>query len=214
MLAVHVVLVVVALFVWVEIVARVAIALGWRVPCPFAVRFILTSPLRRWVAGPKWTFDKVRLEPGTTALELGTGAGALSVEAASRLGDGGFLVGVDIQPAMLRETRKRLDTAGVRNAALVCADAQALPFKPGVLDAVFLVTVLGEIPDVRRAVSEIRGALAEGGVFSVTEIVPDPHYCRPSTVRRLMLDGGFDPEPTSGMPMAYTIRGTKSQTGG
>jgi hypothetical protein len=70
---------------------------------------------------------------------------------------------------------------------------------------VLLVTVLGEIPDRVTALRTAHDALAPGGLLSITEFVPDPHYQSPTTVRRLANDAGFAEERTFGSFIAFTM---------
>jgi ubiquinone/menaquinone biosynthesis C-methylase UbiE len=69
----------------------------------------------------------------------------------------------------------------------------------------FLVTVLGEIPDQEKALREIYGLLTPGGILSVTELLPDPHYQRQSVVRELALRTGFIPTVVYSNYRAFTM---------
>ncbi len=124
-------------------------------------------------------------------LEIGPGTGYYSIEAARRVGSAGRLVCVDIQPEMLAETRARLHRIGAEHADFVQADAALLPFRSGSFDRVFLVGVLGEITDPRRAVEEFHRVLRGGGYLSVSEQVPDPDFITRASLRRLLRPAGF-----------------------
>jgi ubiquinone/menaquinone biosynthesis C-methylase UbiE len=209
-LALDVVAGIIALVLLVEGGARLAVALGLRTPVPYVFSGLLTSRMRERTYGSRWTFDAIGLVPGSTVLELGTGPGALTPEAARRVGEGGFVAGLDIQMAMLRDAQTRLTGAGVNNAGLVRADGRRLPFRSGILDAVFLVVVLGEIPDERAAMAEIARVLRPGGFVAVTEILPDPHYHLPGAVMRMMREAGLQPGERDGSLFAYTVKGSKA----
>lgn len=58
-------------------------------------------------------------------------------------------------------------------------------------DRAWLVTVLGEVPAREAALREVYKALKLGGVLSIAEVIPDPHYQNQSTVRRLAEGAGF-----------------------
>lgn len=47
------------------------------------------------------------------------------------------------------------------------------------------MTVLGEVPDRDAGMRALHTALKPGGVLSVTEVIPDPHYQSHGTMRRL-----------------------------
>jgi ubiquinone/menaquinone biosynthesis C-methylase UbiE len=75
------------------------------------------------------------------------------------------------------------------------------------------VTVLGEIPDRLAALAEIGRALKPGGVLSVTEVLPDPHYQRPGTVRRLAAEAGLSVGPHWSQGIAFTAHFTRPSRG-
>ena len=53
-----------------------------------------------------------------------------------------------------------------------------MPFASETFDVVFMVTVLGEVPDRAAAVKEAARVLRPGGEFSVTEAAGDPDRVR------------------------------------
>ena len=50
---------------------------------------------------------------------------------------------------------------------------------------------LGEIPDREAALKQSLLALKPGGILSITEMLPDPHYQSRATVKRLADAAGF-----------------------
>jgi ubiquinone/menaquinone biosynthesis C-methylase UbiE len=115
-------------------------------------------PGRRLVAGPRRVLAAFGVEAGQTALEIGTGTGFYSIEAARRVGPQGRLICLELQADMLRRARTRLAAAGA-SAHFVRADACALPIRAACIDHVLAITVLGEIPDRPRALAEVRRVL-------------------------------------------------------
>jgi predicted methyltransferase len=73
------------------------------------------------------------------------------------------------------------------------------------------VTVLGEIVDQAAALCEIYDALKPGGIFSVTEVLPDPHYQSRARVRRLAESVGFRFDQLTGPWYAFTMNFCKPQ---
>jgi ubiquinone/menaquinone biosynthesis C-methylase UbiE len=106
---------------------------------------------------------------------------------------------------MLRRARERAAAAGLANVRFLEAAAGAGAIERGAFDRAILVTVLGEIPNRAAALAEIFAALKPGGVLAVTEILPDPHYQRESTVRRLAAAAGFRAGPRLGPWWAFTL---------
>lgn len=93
-------------------------------------------------------------------LDLGCGTGMFLEELSSRAE---FVVGVDASPGMLRVAKGR-----AREAALVRADADALPFADGSFDAVVSVTLLQNLPSPSTTVREVARVLRLGGVAVFT----------------------------------------------
>jgi ubiquinone/menaquinone biosynthesis C-methylase UbiE len=176
-------------------------SLWWPAPYPpWATRFLEGSWRRRF-ASAEQTLRRSGLEPGMRALEVGPGGGYLSESAASMLGEQGRLVCLDLQIEMLRKVRERLGSA---RAELVQASGSSLPFAAGSFDLVFLVTVLGEIPDKRAALAEFARVLRPGGILAVTEGLPDPDYVRTPVLRRLATAAGFEVGDRRGNLAYYT----------
>jgi ubiquinone/menaquinone biosynthesis C-methylase UbiE len=149
------------------------------------------------VAGPERIVGAFSLRPGEKVLEIGPGTGFYSLAAARRVGTSGRLICLDIQPEMLRETRRRTTAAGLA-ADFIQADAAALPLRSGALDHAYLITVLGEIPDRRAALAEIKRVLRPAGRLSISEQFPDPDFVTRRTLRHALDAAGFVEEATHG----------------
>ena len=178
-------------------------------PCPYSLAGTLDIAGRRLVAGPERVMAAFGLAAGQTALEIGCGTGFYSPEAARRVGSSGRLVCLDLQQAMLREARRRVEASGLR-ARFVRASAHALPLLSNSVDHAFLVTVLGEIPDRRRALAEIARVLRARGRLSVSEQLPDPDFVTPRQLRRELSAAGFVEERTKGW-LWYTSTWSKTR---
>src|SRR6516162_7073846 len=76
------------------------------------------------------------LAPGERVADVGSGNGALTIEAARRVGPTGMALGIDISTPMLDLARRRATQAGTGNVKFVEADAQVHPFGGGSLDAI------------------------------------------------------------------------------
>jgi SAM-dependent methyltransferase len=167
-------------------------------PFPFAEAAILDMPLRRLVASPQRILGEFGVGANERVLEVGPGIGYYSVEAARRVGAGGLLVCLDIQHAMLRAARSRLAAAGYAGAHMLQASGIQLPLRSSSLDRVFLISVLGELPDRPTALREFRRVLRVGGRLSISEQFPDPDFVTKRTLRRELSTSGFLEEATRG----------------
>ena len=149
------------------------------------------------MAPPDRTLASFGFTTGERVVEIGPGTGFYSVEAARRVGDAGRLICVDVQVDMLLETRRRVERGGGA-ARFVKADARSLPFATGSVDHVFMVGVLGEIPDRSLALAEVKRVLRSGGRISVSEQLPDPDFIPRRMLRRELSAAGFGEEETHG----------------
>ncbi|WBQ04895.1 class I SAM-dependent methyltransferase [Kribbella sp. CA-293567] len=124
-------------------------------------------------------------------VEVGCGPGLL-LSHLRRVAPGTQVIGVDLTEAMLRQAPAEFGR--------VAADAQALPFRSGVLDAVLMPFVLFHLPDLPSALSEVRRTLVAGGSFgAVTWSGHDPHPAYEVWVR-VIDEHGAPPDPSPQMP--------------
>jgi SAM-dependent methyltransferase len=71
-----------------------------------------------------------------TVLDVGCGTGAFTLELARRLGHGGHVVGIDVDPDLIDRARERAWDASAANVTFVVGDAAGHPFRAGEFDAV------------------------------------------------------------------------------
>jgi ubiquinone/menaquinone biosynthesis C-methylase UbiE len=168
------------------------------VPCPFSDAAVLDRPARALVAGPDRILGAFGIRPGERAVEIGPGTGYYSPDAALRVGAHGRLMCLDLQRDMLLEVRRRVRRSGRDNVDLIVANATAIPLGSASVDHVFLIGVLGEIPDRAGALCEFRRVLRPGGRLSVSEQLPDPDFVTKRTLRRELSAAGFVEHATRG----------------
>jgi ubiquinone/menaquinone biosynthesis C-methylase UbiE len=84
------------------------------------------------------------------------------------------LTGIDLTPAMLAIARGRARELGIA-AALLVADAQALPFGAASFDSVVCTLGLNAIPDDQAAVAEMYRVLRPGGRLVLLGHVASPY---------------------------------------
>jgi ubiquinone/menaquinone biosynthesis C-methylase UbiE len=142
---------------------------------------------------------------GERILEIGPGTGLQSLHVAPQLGADGRLDIIDVQQEMLDHVMRRVGSAGLSNIVPARADARELPFSDHVFDAVYLVTVLGEIPEPERALSEASRVLHPGGRVVIGEFF-DRHWLPFGRLCRLADDAGLRPAARRGPSVAYLAR--------
>jgi ubiquinone/menaquinone biosynthesis C-methylase UbiE len=174
-----------------------------KAPFPQQLSFILDTPLRRFCLTPGQLADRLPLAPDACVLEVGAGPGYFSDEVA-RWVPRGRLVLLDVQREMLEKAQPKLKAAGVDVVDTVQASAERLPFRGGLFHVLFLVQVLGKVPDRRAGLRDFYRVLQPGGCLSITEHLPDPDFSRLATVQRLGEEEGFTFVASFGQPWNYT----------
>ena len=142
-------------------------------------------------------------------LEIGCGSGAYTTTAARLVGKTGRLYALDIQPDMLAQLQLKLLQPEFRelgNVELINRSAYELPFADGSLDAVYMVTVLQEIPDKVRALAEVHRVLRPGGFLAVSEWLMDPDYPWMWSTAQQCQAAGFQVDALEGGLWHYTVR--------
>jgi ubiquinone/menaquinone biosynthesis C-methylase UbiE len=104
------------------------------------------------------------VRPGHLVLDLGCGPGT---DLTRLTGVGATVLGVDHDPAMLAEARRRM--AGHPGVTLCRADAHALPLAGAVVDRARVDRVLQHLADPARVLAEVHRVLRPGGVFGMAE---------------------------------------------
>jgi ubiquinone/menaquinone biosynthesis C-methylase UbiE len=142
-------------------------------------------------------------QPGQHLLEIGPGVGVHALPIAAALMPTGVLEVLDVQRPMLDDLMRRARSVGVSNIRPRVGDARDLPYPDRSFDAVYLISVLGEVPDAHLALHELRRVLRPGGRLVVGEIVIDPDFIALRTLREWTAAAGFAFEGRSGPRFAY-----------
>ena len=110
------------------------------------------------------------LRRGERVLDLAGGTGDIAELARKRVGANGEVVIGDINAAMLRAGRRRMDDAGlVRAFEWLQADAQSLPFADRRFDHVTIAFGLRNVTDKDAALAEMHRVLKPGGRVHILE---------------------------------------------
>ena len=124
----------------------------------------------QWLVGPlfrpwaEMTLEEVGLTPGHRVLDIACGTGILARVARERLGDTGYVVGVDISPDMLAVARAVAPDIDWREG-----NACALPLQDGEqFDVVTCQQGLQFFSDKQAAAAQMRLALTKNGKLAVT----------------------------------------------
>src|SRR5262249_3929812 len=118
---------------------------------------LLNLPLRRLL-------EDAGISPGMRVLDVGSGAGDVSLAGADLVGPNGAVVGVDVNPAILETARRRAQDAGLGNSVFVVGDIQQqLPLE-GEFDALVGRLVLTHLADPAAVLRKLLRHLRSGGI--------------------------------------------------
>ena len=145
-----------------------------------------------------------------TVLEVGPGSGTYTMGAARRIGEQGKLVTVDIEPKMVERVKQRAEAEGVENIEARVADVYELPFDDGAFDVVYMIAVIGEIPEPVRAMQEFHRVLSPSGTLVFSELLQDPDYPLASSVTQMAALAGFRLRRKIGGFFYYTLQFEKN----
>jgi len=120
-----------------------------------------------------WAADlvaRVDVRDGDRVLDIACGTGVVARAAAERVGSGGHVSGLDINPAMLAVARS--ESAEVN---FVQGSAVALPFDDASFDVVLCQLGLQFFPDRGKALAQMRRVLVRGGRLGLSVYGPIEH---------------------------------------
>jgi ubiquinone/menaquinone biosynthesis C-methylase UbiE len=100
---------------------------------------------------------------GAVLLDIGTGGGAVALQASSWVGPEGRVVGSDIAMSMLRHAKRTRAAPGSVVAGFCQMDAECLGFADDSFDVVACAFSLFQFPDMRRALVEMARVARPGG---------------------------------------------------
>jgi ubiquinone/menaquinone biosynthesis C-methylase UbiE len=107
------------------------------------------------------------------------------------VGEAGCVYAIDIQESIISVLREKVEQRGISNISVRRASAYTLPFPNQYFDRIYMVAVLGEVPDKQRALFEFKRVLKNDGLLAIGEFLPDPDYPRRKTVTAWCQESGF-----------------------
>ena len=107
--------------------------------------------------------NSIRLGSNELVLDLGCGTGFLFQHINKRVE---LLVGIDVSSRALREAKKR--TKNMPNIVLIRADADNTPFPDHIFDRIFAITLLQNMPNPMKTITEMKRIGKPQAIFAVT----------------------------------------------
>jgi len=107
--------------------------------------------------------ERLPLEPGDTAADLGAGTGFFSLPMAERVGPDGRVLAVDIQPEMLQIITDRIARNGIDNIDTILATEKDPRLPAGSVDMLLMVDAYHEFSYPREVMQGVVRGLKVGG---------------------------------------------------
>ena len=191
----------------------ITISCAWRfysrqhiLPCPVWMKWLLDPTFHGRISSrTQKTINHLDLRPGMFVLDAGCGPGRLSIPIAKIIGPQGTLTAVDIQEGMLQLVRERAEKENITNIRYIQEMLGDGILESNLYDRAVLITVLGEIPDQKKAIQEIYQAIKPGGILLIEETIRDPHFQTRNTVMGLAGSVGFIEKEFMGTRFSYTL---------
>jgi SAM-dependent methyltransferase len=145
------------------------------------------------------------VDVGARVLDLASGAGSQTLEAARRVGPQGHVVASDIAETMLRHVRERARAAGLANVTTLASAAEDLDVAADSFDAVICRLGLMLFSGPARALAAAGRALRPGGKIAAvvfTTPAANPFMAQPMAI--LLRHAGKAP-PTAAQPGIFSL---------
>jgi SAM-dependent methyltransferase len=164
--------------------------------------------LQQWL-GPatELMLDMAGVKSGSQVLDVAAGAGDQTLEAARRVGPGGFVLATDISPKILGLALENARNKGLENVRTRVLDGENLDVRTGSFDAVISRVGLIYFPDQQKALLGMRKAMKPGarlGAIVYSTADKNQFFSVPVSIirRRASL-----PPPAPGQPGPFSLGG-------
>lgn len=154
-----------------------------------------TPQIRTWLrTATDAMLEMAGVRRGARVLDVAAGAGDQTLDIAERVGSEGFVLAVDLSPAILALANANARKAGYRNVATRVADGEHLQLDEATFDAAVCRLGLMFLPDPVQGLREMRRALKPGGgICTMVFSKPDVNPCITTLMSTAFKHAGLPP---------------------
>jgi ubiquinone/menaquinone biosynthesis C-methylase UbiE len=152
--------------------------------------------------------ELLRPSPGSKLFDVGSGTGAVALQASAWVGPEGQVTGSDVAMPMVTLARQAAAKQGGTGVAFCQMDAEQLGLAAASFDSVTCAFSLFQFPDMKRALAEMRRVLKSGGRLALSNWGPGYFSPVASMQRDLFREFGLRPLLTN--PIAFRVDGLRA----
>lgn len=112
---------------------------------------------------PQLLLRELALAPGMSVADIGAGTGYYTWQLAKKVGPGGRVYAVDVQPEMIAMLNSQMAKRGVRNVVSVLGSETTVKLPPASVDLAIMVDVYHELAYPAEVLDSIISVLKPGG---------------------------------------------------
>ena len=132
---------------------------------------------RACAPGTNALLDRIGIGKSARCVDVGCGGGHVTCDMASRVGEGGSVMGIDKDPTVLHLARVEASERRITNVEYRCCDATQLD--PSAFDVAYARCLLSHVGNPALVMAAMAAALKPGGVAVLEDVDFNGHFCFP-----------------------------------
>ncbi len=175
-------------------------------PLPNVTEYLdrLDRPERDQDQKPSQVIEALRLKPGMSVADLGSGSGYFTRRFVDAVTDQGTVYAIDVEAKALQHIEQRLQRLNrPYHVELILAPSDNPMLPPSSVDLIFICNTYHHLENHRTYLRHLRSALKPGGRVAIIDFYPDErsgdlgfpkvHLATPARVVEEMSTAGFEP---------------------